>query len=239
MTVNNNSWSGIAAVIVDLDGTILDTAPDLIAATNAVLREVGRPALPAERIVSFVGKGAEVLIHRALTDDLDGRAAAADHDRAMTAFKRHYSRENGRAARPFPGVVDGLSAFRDAGLRLACVTNKPAMFTEPLLAATRLAPFFELVVSGDTLPAKKPDPMPLVHVADRFGVEPARVVAIGDSLNDAAAARAAGMRVLAVPYGYNEGQDVRSLDVDGIVASLLEAASLLGLTPGDPGARRA
>ncbi len=223
----HNDWSRIAGVIVDLDGTILDTAPDLVAATNAVLDEIGRPALPFDRIVSFVGKGAEVLVHRALTDDLDGRAPADDHARAMALFKRHYLRENGRSARPFPGVVEGLTAFRDAGLRLACVTNKPAMFTEPLLRTTGLAPFFELVVSGDTLPARKPDPLPMHHVAAAFGMEPARILAIGDSLNDAAAARAAGMRVLAVPYGYNEGQDVRSLDVDGIVATLLDAARLL------------
>lgn len=217
----------VSAVIVDLDGTLLDTVADLAAAVNAMLADLGRTPLPLARVRDFVGKGAEVLVHRALTDTLDGRADAATFAPAMAAFLRHYQRENGLHARCYPDVVEGLEAMRGAGLRLAVVTNKPHAFTVPLLHQQGLSGFFELVVSGDSLPRKKPDPMPMLHVCERFGVPPQRMLAIGDSVNDALAARAAGMCVMAVPYGYNEGLEVQSLDVDAIVATLLHAASLV------------
>lgn len=216
-----------SGVIVDLDGTLLDTVADLAAAVNATLAEIGRASLPVERVACFVGKGAEVLVHRALTDSLEGRAAQAAFVPAYRAFLAHYRRENGRQARIYAGVVEGLAAMRAKRLRLAVVTNKPTEFTVPLLERTGLAKFFELVVGGDALARSKPDPMPMRHVCAHFGLPAARVVAIGDSLNDAQAARAAGMPVMSVPYGYNEGHDVRALDVDAIVDSLLEAAALI------------
>jgi len=215
------------AVILDLDGTLLDTAADLAAAVNAMLVDAGRAPLPLERVAAYVGKGAAVLVHRALTDDPEGRAAEAEFEPAYRAFLEHYRVENGRSAVLYPGVLAGLEAMRAKGLRLAVVTNKPSAFISPLLEQCGIAHFFELVVGGDSLARRKPDPLPMLHVCESFGLEPAQVVAIGDSLNDALAARAAGMPVLAVPYGYNEGRDVRSLDVDAIVSSLLEAAGLI------------
>ena len=217
----------VSGVILDLDGTLLDTVADLAAAVNAMLADLGRPPLTLERVRNFVGKGAEVLVHRALTGAPDGRADAARFAAALESFLHHNRRENGLHAHLYAGVVDGLAAMRAAGLRLAVVTNKPHAFTVPLLAQQGLSGFFELVVSGDSLPRKKPDPMPMLHVSERFGVPPARILAIGDSINDALAARAAGMPVMAVPYGYNEGREVQSLDVDAIVESLLQAASLV------------
>ncbi len=215
----------VDAVIIDLDGTLLDTVPDLAAASNAMRADFGLAPLPLERIAQFVGKGVEVLVHRALGDALDHRVDADRHARALAAFEQHYRRENGRHARPYPGVREGLEALRAGGIRLACVTNKPQAFTDPLLALTGLREFFELVVGGDALPRRKPDPLPMRFVCGRFELAPSRVLAIGDSLNDALAARAAGMPVFAVPYGYNEGRDVRELDVDAIVSSLSEAAA--------------
>lgn len=215
------------AVILDLDGTLLDTASDLAAAVNHMLREVGQPPLPEARIAAYVGKGAAVLVHRALTDAPDGQAAPERFEPAYRAFLEHYRHENGRRAAFYPGVREGLAAMRAKGLRLAVVTNKPSAFTGPLLAQCGIADCFDCVVSGDTLERRKPDPLPMLHVCQVLGVSPAEVVAIGDSVNDALAARAAGMPVLAVPYGYNEGHDVRSLDVDAIVSSLLEAADLI------------
>ncbi|GAA4407542.1 phosphoglycolate phosphatase [Quisquiliibacterium transsilvanicum] len=215
------------AVILDLDGTLLDTAADLAAAVNAMLADAGRPTLPTARVAAYVGKGAAVLVHRALTDDPAGRAPEAEFEPAYRAFLEHYRVENGRHAVLYPGVLAGLDAMRAKGLRLAVVTNKPSVFIAPLLEQCGIAHYFELVVGGDSLPRRKPDPLPMLHVCEAFGLEPAQVVAIGDSLNDALAARAAGMPVLAVPYGYNEGHDVRSLDVDAIVSSLLEAAGLI------------
>jgi phosphoglycolate phosphatase len=212
------------AVVIDLDGTLLDTVADLAAAVNAMLLELGRAPLPEATVAACVGKGAEVLVHRVLGGGLDARVDAALFTRGHLAFLRHYAVENGRQARAYDGVRDGLDAMRAMGLRLACVTNKPQAFADPLLVRCGLREAFELVLGGDALPAKKPDPLPMLHAARALGAAPAEVVAIGDSVNDALAARAAGMAVLAVPYGYNEGRDVSTLDVDGIVASLLEAA---------------
>lgn len=216
-----------AGVILDLDGTLLDTVTDIAAAVNAMLAERSRPALPLERVAAFVGKGSEVLVHRSLTGSPEGRAPQAEFEPAMRDFLAHYRRENGIRSRVFPGVREGLAAMRAKGLRLAVVTNKPAAFTAPLLERTGLAEFFELQVSGDTVARKKPDPLPMLHVCERFGLLPQAMVAIGDSVNDALAARAAGIPVMTVPYGYNEGRSVHSLDVDAIVDSLVDAAALI------------
>lgn len=227
----NRRFPALGAII-DLDGTLLDTAADLAAGTNAMLAELGRAPLPVEEVARYVGKGGEVLVHRALTRSLDGRVDAGMAARAMAAFLHHYARENGAHSRVYAGVVEGLQAMKAQGLKLACVTNKPQAFSESLLAAKGLAPWFDLVVGGDLLPRRKPDPLPMLHVCERFGIEPSRMIAIGDSDNDAAAARAAGMPVLVVPYGYNEGRPPESIDADGIVASLADVPSLLeGVRP--------
>ena len=217
------------AFIIDLDGTLLDTAADLAAAVNAMREELGRVALPVDTVRAYVGKGAEVLVHRALGEGLEARVDSALHALGMAAFGRHYAVFNGRFARAYPGVREGLDAMRGKGLALACVTNKPQAFADPLLERCGMRADFAFVLGGDALERRKPDPLPMIHAARRLGVAPGRVVAIGDSLNDAQAARAAGMPVLAVPYGYNEGRDVRSLDVDAIVDSLEHAASMIDL----------
>jgi phosphoglycolate phosphatase len=209
----------IRSVTVDLDGTLLDTIPDLAAAANAMMRELGRPEFPLETVATFVGRGIPKLVARCLPD-LDDSGVEA----AQIIFRKHYVIENGRCSTVFPGVLDGLQAMRDAGLRLAVITNKAAAFTEPLLAATRLAPWFEFAVSGDTLAHKKPHPAQLLHACERMGTRPEENLHIGDSHHDAVAARAAGCPVYIVPYGYNEGMDVQGIDCDAIVASLAEAA---------------
>lgn len=216
-----------AGAIIDLDGTLVDTAADITAAVNAMLAELGREALPIAQVTGYVGRGAEVLVHRVLTGELDGVAPASEFNPAFDSFRAHYRRENGVHSKTYPGVLEGLAIMRGRGLKLAVVTNKPSDFTLPLLAAADIDSFFDLVVSGDTLAAKKPDPQPMLHVCQRFGIAPAQMVAIGDSAHDVHAARAAGIPVIVVPYGYNEGRDVRELDVDAIVPTLREAAGLL------------
>lgn len=213
-----------SGVAIDLDGTLLDTVADLTAAVNAMLADFGRPPLPESTVRSYVGKGARVLVHRALAGSLDGRVDDATAERGLKSFEHHYTRENGRSATIFPHVVEGLVAMRAKGLRLACVTNKPQAFADVLLERTGLAAHFELTIGGDVLPRGKPDPMQLHHVCEQFGMAPSQMVAIGDSLNDAQAARAAGMPVMIVPYGYNEGRPASSIDADAIVADLLDAA---------------
>lgn len=217
----------IRAVTIDLDGTLADTIPDLAVAANSMLREMGRPPLVVERIRTFVGKGIPKLVERTLADSFGNAPTPELMARALSAFERCYAEVNGRHSEIYPGVSDGLRALRDKGLPLACVTNKSGRFTAPLLEHLQLTGFFDQVISGDTLPQKKPDPAQLLHACRGFGVAPQDMLVIGDSGNDAQAARAAGCPVFCVPYGYNEGHDVRQLDVDAIVASLFEASRLI------------
>jgi len=217
----------VKAVMIDLDGTLADTIPDLAAATNLMLRDLGRPVLDVERIRDFVGKGIPKLVERALAGSVEGTAPADQMARALPIFERCYAGENGRHSVLYPGVNEGLLAMRSMQLPLACVTNKSGRFTIPLLEQLGIAHFFDQVIAGDTLPQKKPDPAQLLHACRSFNIAPREMLMIGDSGNDALAARAAGCPVFCVTYGYNEGQDVRELDVDAIVPSLIEAKRLI------------
>jgi phosphoglycolate phosphatase len=218
---------GIAAAMIDLDGTLLDTAPDIAAAAERMLCALHLPVRTQGEVRSFIGKGIPTLVQRCLQASTNRARAAALQADALALFEKFYFAESGEHSSIFPGVIEGLERMRAMGLRLACVTNKAARFTLPLLEQKGLAPYFELVMSGDTLPRKKPDPMQLIYICSEFALAPAAVLLIGDSVNDALAARAAGCPVLCVSYGYNEGGDVHDLDCDAIVKSLLEAADLL------------
>lgn len=219
--------AAIRAAIIDLDGTMLDTMPDFELALNGMRAELGLAPISQQTIEPMVGKGSEKLIRDVLALDLPPERAAALYDQAMASYQRHYLAINGQRSTLYGGVVEGLQALRAQGLRLACVTNKPIAFATPLLAQKGLAPYFELVYGGDSLPKKKPDPLPLLQVCRDFDLAPQQVVAIGDSSNDAQAARAAGCFVLTVPYGYNHGRPVHEIDSDGIVVTLFDAAKLI------------
>jgi phosphoglycolate phosphatase len=219
--------AGVRAAIIDLDGTMLDTIPDFHVALNGMRAELDLQPITQDQIALMVGKGSENLIRSVLALDLDGAGVEARFEAAMDAYQRHYLSINGNYSALYPDVIEGLAAMQAQGLRLACVTNKPISFTTPLLKLKGLDGFFEVVYGGDSLPRKKPDPLPLQTVCADFGLAPAQVVAIGDSSNDAQAARAAGCPVLTVPYGYNHGQAIHETDSDGIVTTLLEAASLI------------
>ncbi len=217
----------VKAVMIDLDGTLLDTVPDLAAAANMMLKEIGRPALPEEVIRTFVGKGITNLVDRAIAGHIDGTADPELHARGLEIYERCYTQANGRRATLYPGVVEGLERMQAQGFALACVTNKSGRYTLPLLDMMGLAPYFEHVVAGDTVSRKKPDPAPLLYACGKLGVMPHEMLMVGDSLNDTIAARAAGCPVFCVTYGYNEGRDVRSLDTNAIIDSLVEAAALI------------
>jgi phosphoglycolate phosphatase len=219
--------SGIKAVIIDLDGTMMDTAPDIHAALNAMRREVGLGPISLEIATSLIGKGTENLVLEVLALDYSSHEVEQHFESALGAYLGHYMALNGVRSRLYPGVLDGLQKMKTAGLRLACVTNKPIALATPLLKSAGLADFFEVTYGGDSLPCKKPDPYPMLQVCRDFNLEPHQVVAIGDSSNDARAGRAAGCAVLTVPYGYNHGQSVQEIDSDGIVATLFDAAQLL------------
>ena len=213
--------------MIDLDGTLADTIPDLAEAANMMLRELDRPGLERELIRTFVGKGIPKLVERALAGSLEGSAPAGLLARALPIYERCYAEVNGKHTVIFPGVSEGLRTLRAMQLPIACVTNKAERFTLALLEHLQLARYFEQVIAGDTLPQKKPDPQPLLHACRGFGIAPGDMLMIGDSANDVEAARAAGCPVFCVTYGYNEGRDVRELDVDAIVASLIEATQLI------------
>ncbi len=218
----------IRAVLVDLDGTLLDTVLDLHAAANAMLRDLGRAEVAVDAIRAYVGRGIPNLVKRCLSGRLDAADDPAPPPAAVLAsFRRHYAACNGRQTGVYPGAREGLAALRSQGLPLACITNKAEAFTAPLLKRTGLADCFDVVVAGDTLPKTKPDPMQLVWACGRLAVKPQEALMIGDSINDFHAARAAGCRVFLVPYGYNEGHDVRNLECDAIVATLFEAAQII------------
>jgi phosphoglycolate phosphatase len=217
----------IRAVIIDLDGTMLDTVPDFHVAINRMRAELDLRPITAQQVEDLVGKGSENLIRGVLAIDFDAAGVDQRFEQAMAAYQRHYLTINGDHAALYDGVLEGLAAMQAMDLRMACVTNKPIAFARPLLEKMGLAGFFEIVYGGECLPRKKPDPMPMLQVCADFDLAPADVVAIGDSTNDAEAARAAGCWVLAVPYGYNHGRSIHEADSDGIVESLLEAASLI------------
>ncbi|WP_322106950.1 phosphoglycolate phosphatase [Paraburkholderia sp. J41] len=214
----------IEAALIDLDGTMVDTADDFAAGLNGMLAQLDAEETSREEVMGYVGKGSEHLIRSVLAPRFAAQDAQARFDEALALYQDEYAKINGRYTHLYPEVEAGLAALREAGVKLACVTNKPHRFAVELLAQYGLAHYFEVVLGGDSLPRKKPDPLPMLTACERLGVAPAATVAIGDSENDAIAGRAAGMATLTVPYGYNHGQPVQKIESDGIVATLLDAA---------------
>lgn len=213
------------AVLLDLDGTLLDTIPDLAAAANAMRHDLGMSPLDQALLATYVGKGMKVLVQKTLANNPENTSPdEAMVEQGLAIMGKHYLRTNGDGTRMYPGVREGLDAFAAAGCKLAIVTNKPTEFTHPLLERFGIASLFSAVVCGDTCAQKKPHPMPMLYACEQLGTQPQQALAIGDSVNDALAARAAGITVLAVPYGYNEGMDVRNLQVDDIVSTIADAA---------------
>jgi phosphoglycolate phosphatase len=210
----------VDAVAFDLDGTLLDTVQDLAAAVNLLLCDLGLAPLPVGAVRSMVGKGMADLLAKALTRARGTPPRAGEIADLLPRYGQGYASLLGRQTQLFPGVVDGLVRMRDAGFALAVITNKASRFVQPHLVHAGIAGYFTTVVGGDDAVAKKPDAAPLVLAATRLGVSPARMLMVGDSANDVAAARAAGSPVLVVPYGYSEDAHVQTLAADGIVDSL-------------------
>lgn len=215
------------AAIIDLDGTMVDTLGDFAEALNRMLGDLELPPIAAQHIERMVGKGSEHLLRSVLNHVLEhmGKAPTAIEIEALYAhawpsYQRHYLAINGHYARVYPGVEAGLQALRHAGLRLACLTNKPTSFALPLLRAKGLEGYFEQVFGGDSFDKKKPDPLPLLKTCEALQTAPARTLMVGDSSNDAQAARAAGCPVVLVTYGYNHGLPAQAVDADGYVDSL-------------------
>ena len=224
-------WRGhpLAAVLFDLDGTLLDTVADIALALNRTLLEYRCAPLSENQVRGMIGRGAPILIERAAaaqgrTVDDAGQAAMVER------FFHHYGELeelNEDSAQPFAGAAETLRTLHDAGLRTAVVTNKQHRFAAALLKRLELASWVDVVVGGDTCPRRKPDPQPLLYACESLRVPPAESLMVGDSVNDVQAARAAGIAVVCVSYGYNEGRDPRTLECDVLLDSLAELPALI------------
>ena len=212
------------AAIVDLDGTMVDTVGDFEVALRRALADLGWPPVDRDFIARTVGKGSEHLLMRTLAQV---GAPSTLYEQAWERYQHHYIEINGRHSTLFPGVVEGLKALRALGLRLACLTNKPNAFARPLLALKGLDGYFDHAFGGDAFARKKPDPLPLLQTCRALGSPPARTLMIGDSRNDAEAARAAGCPVVLVSYGYNHGEPVAAARPDAIVDRIDAVPALL------------
>jgi len=217
----------VKAIMIDLDGTLLDTAGDLAVAVNIMLRELGAAELPLATIQSYIGKGILNLVKRCLANSFNSEPDPEFLAQAIVIYEQEYAKKLCVTTHPYPRVIDGLIAMKEAGFQLACITNKSEAFTLPLLRTTELLNYFDIVLSGDSLPKKKPDPMPLHHACKFFEILPNEMLLIGDSANDTEAARAAGSYIFCVTYGYNEGRDVHELDCDRVISSIYEAVRLI------------
>ena len=201
----------LAALLFDLDGTLVDTAPDLADAANHMLTSLGRPVCDEATVSGWIGDGVPRLIKRALTGERFGEPDAALFARAQALYDAYYETHVADRSRLYPGVAQTLADLRADGFRMACVTNKAGRFARPLLGALGIAGYFDVVLCGDELARAKPDPLPLVTACERLGVIRDGAVLVGDSGTDMRAAKAAGMPALAVTYGYHHGADLVAL----------------------------
>jgi len=214
-------------VLIDVDGTLVDSVPDLAYCVDEMMKQLGMPEHGEAKVREWVGNGVERLTRRALIGRLEGEPDETLYEKAYPIFLKLYAENTSKRSKLYPGVKEGLAYLKQAGYRLGCVTNKAEQFTVPLLKTLGVYDDFEIVVSGDTLAKKKPDPMPLLHVAGFFGVKPEQALMIGDSVSDVTAARAAGFQIVCMSYGYNHGVDIREASPDAVIDSMAELPDLL------------
>ena len=214
-------------VLIDVDGTLVDSVPDLAFCVDEMMQQLDMPIRGEARVREWVGNGVERLVRRALIGQLEGEPDESLFEKAYPIFMTLYAENTSKRSLLYPGVEEGLAWLQQAGYKLGCVTNKAAQFTEPLLRDLGIYDVFGIVISGDTLARKKPDPLPLLHAAEFFGVSPAEALMIGDSVSDVKAARAAGFQILCMSYGYNHGVDIREARPDVVIDSMAELAGVL------------
>ena len=214
-------------ILIDVDGTLVDSVPDLAYCVDEMMRRLGRAPHGEARVRNWVGNGVERLVRRALVGALEGEPDEQEFRRALPIFLALYADNTSQRSVLYPGVREGIRMLRDAGYKLGCVTNKAEQFTIPLLKDLEIYDSFGIVVSGDTLAKKKPDPAPLLHAAAFFGCQPEHALMVGDSVSDVQAARAAGFQIVCMSYGYNHGADIREARPDAVIDSLVEIFPLL------------
>jgi len=214
-------------ILIDLDGTLVDTAPDLAYAVDLMMEHLNMPVRGEAAVREWIGNGVPRLVKRALVGAYEGEPDEALYNKAYPVFLALYEKNVCVHSHLYEGALEGLELIKQAGYRLGCVTNKPARYTEPLLKSLGVYQYFEIIISGDTLEKKKPDPEPLIYAADHLNTPPHLSLMVGDSVNDVQAARAAGFQIVCVNYGYNHGQDIRDAQPDAVIDSLAQLDYLL------------
>ena len=214
-------------ILIDVDGTLVDSVPDLAFCVDEMLKQLDMPVRGEEAVRHWVGNGVERLVKRGLINQLDGEPDEALFEKALPIFRELYAENTSKRSHLYEGVQQGLDYLRDSGYRIGCVTNKAAEFTLPILRDLGIADYFEITICGDDTPRKKPDPLPLLTAAERMSVKPENAMMIGDSQSDVKAARAAGFQIVCMSYGYNHGQDIRSFDPDAVIDSFVELQQFL------------
>jgi phosphoglycolate phosphatase len=226
MSINTPALALPELVLLDLDGTLIDSIPDLANAVNKTLSELSIEKREIDNIRNWVGNGAEKLLHRALTNDINGEAEPELFKNALPRFMEVYEENICVMTTCYPGVIEGISFLKERDIKLGCVTNKPGAFVSPILEKFGLLNDMNIIIAGDTLPKKKPDPLPLLHAASVLKADPKKSLMIGDSVSDVESARAADFHIVCVSYGYNHGKDIRDTKPDAVVDSLAELSQL-------------
>lgn len=209
-------------VLIDVDGTLVDSVPDLAYCVDAMMSELGMPERGEKRVRHWVGNGVERLVKRALVNQLDGEPDAALFSKALPVFEALYRENTSKRSRLYQGVKEALDFLKTTGVRLGCVTNKASQFTLPLLQDLGVHDYFEIIICGDMVERKKPDPMPLLQAAEQLETEAKASMMLGDSMSDVNAARAAGFQIVCMSYGYNHGEDIQDYDPDAVIDSMAE-----------------
>ena len=215
-------------ILIDVDGTLVDSVPDLAYCVDEMMKALDMPVHGDEKVRNWVGNGVERLTRRALIGQLDGEPDDSLFEKAYPIFLELYAENTSKRSCLYPGVEEGINYLKSESYKLGCVTNKASQFTLPLLKDLGIHDHFEIIICGDTLEKKKPDPLPLLHAADYFGVQPANAMMLGDSISDVKASRAAGFQIICMSYGYNHGEDIRDSHPDAVIDSMAELPGILG-----------
>jgi phosphoglycolate phosphatase len=214
-------------VLIDVDGTLVDSVPDLAFCVDEMLKQLNMPTRGEARVRHWVGNGVERLVKRGLLNDLNGEPDEALYNKALPIFRELYAENTSKRSCLYDGVTEALAFLATTGVKIGCVTNKASEFTLPILNDLGVRDYFETVLCGDMVERKKPDPLPLLQSAEMLGVSPQQSMMIGDSMSDVKAARAAGFSIVCMSYGYNHGEDIRDYHPDAVIDSMAEIKNII------------
>ncbi len=214
-------------IMIDVDGTLVDSVPDLSWCLDETLKQVGLPPRGEAAARKWVGNGVIRIVQRGIANDIDAPHDEEIFEKAMPIFREIYAENTSKRSNLYPGVEEGLEYLKSTGIKIGCITNKDEQFTHPILKDLGIWDYFEIVISGDTLEKKKPDPLPLLHGAKELGANPENSMMLGDSMSDVKAARAAGFDIICMSYGYNHGIDIRDSEPDAVIDSMAELKSMI------------